>query len=76
MLDNQAFNILYFQSNCCGPVVKRLRHRPFTAVSWVRIPSGSPNWNKAAPVILRRFRPKNRAKHPVFLFFLPFLDEN
>ena len=42
MLDNQAFNILYFQSNCRGPVVKRLRHRPFTAVSWVRIPSGSP----------------------------------
>ncbi len=26
-----------------GPVVKRLRHRPFTAVSRVRFPSGSPN---------------------------------
>jgi hypothetical protein len=25
-----------------GPVVKRLRHRPFTAVTGVRVPSGSP----------------------------------
>ena len=25
-----------------GPVVKRLRHRPFTAETWVRFPSGSP----------------------------------
>ncbi len=25
-----------------GPVVKRLRHRPFTAVTRVRFPSGSP----------------------------------
>ena len=25
-----------------GPVVKRLRHRPFTAVTWVRFPYGSP----------------------------------
>ena len=24
------------------PVVKRLRHRPFTAETWVRFPSGSP----------------------------------
>ena len=24
-----------------GPMVKRLRHRPFTAVLWVRIPLGS-----------------------------------
>ena len=29
-----------------GPVVKWLRHRPFTAVSWVRIPSGSPREKK------------------------------
>ena len=27
-----------------GPVVKRLRHRPFTAVTRVRFPSGSPIW--------------------------------
>ncbi len=26
-----------------GPVVKRLRHRPFTAVTRVRFSSGSPN---------------------------------
>ena len=25
-----------------GPLVKRLRHRPFTAVTWVRVPYGSP----------------------------------
>ena len=25
-----------------GPLVKRLRHRPFTAVTWVRFPHGSP----------------------------------
>ena len=28
----------------CGPLVKRLRHRPFTAVSGVRFPHGSPAW--------------------------------
>ena len=35
----------WFKSSCRyqhGPVVKRLRHRPFTAVSRVRISSGSP----------------------------------
>ena len=41
-------NNLYYTYNALnckfGPVVKRLRHRPFTAVSWVRIPSGSPNY--------------------------------
>ena len=25
-----------------GPLVKRLRHRPFTAVTWVRFPYGAP----------------------------------
>ena len=42
-----------------GPLVKRLRHRPFTAVTWVRFPYGSPNhpntldqWAKS-PVISR-----------------------
>ena len=29
-----------------GPLVKRLRHGPFTAVTWVRFPYGSPNKNK------------------------------
>ena len=32
-----------------GPMVKRLRHHPFTVVSWVRIPLGSPNKLKANP---------------------------
>ena len=27
-----------------GPLVKWLRHRPFTAVTWVRVPYGSPLW--------------------------------
>ena len=29
-----------------GPLVKRLRHRPFTAVTWVRFPYGSPRRSK------------------------------
>ena len=29
-----------------GPLVKRLRHRPFTAVTWVRFPYGSPRRRK------------------------------
>ena len=33
-----------------GPVVKRLRHRPFTAVTRVRFPSGSPYGGIAQPV--------------------------
>ena len=36
----------WFKSDCryhfSGPLVKRLRHRPFTAESWVRFPYGSP----------------------------------
>ena len=27
-----------------GPLVKWLRHGPFTAVTWVRIPYGSPSY--------------------------------
>ena len=36
----------WFESYCryhYGPLVKRLRHRPFTAESWVQFPYGSPN---------------------------------
>ena len=36
----------WFESDCryhFGPLVKRLRHRPFTAESWVRFPYGSPS---------------------------------
>ena len=35
----------WFKSNCRhqhGPMVKRSRHRPFTAVTGVRFPLGSP----------------------------------
>ena len=34
----------WFESNCRyhGPLVKRLRRRPFTAESWVQFPYGSP----------------------------------
>ena len=35
----------WFKSYCryhYGPLVKRLRHRPFTAESWVQFPYGSP----------------------------------
>ena len=35
-----------------GPLVKRLRHRPFTAVTWVRFPYGSP---KRETILLNRF---------------------
>ncbi len=31
-----------FYSGSSGPLVKRLRHGPFTAVTWVRFPYGSP----------------------------------
>ena len=33
-----------------GPMVKRLRHRPFTAVTRVRVPYGSPYGGIAQPV--------------------------
>ena len=33
-----------------GPLVKWLRHRPFTAVTWVRIPYGSPDGGLAQQV--------------------------
>ena len=41
-----GFGILNRQSEKTlvrGPMVKRLRHRPFTAVTRVRVPVGSPN---------------------------------
>ena len=39
-----------------GPMVKRLRHRPFTAVTGVRFPLGSPH---LSPVPRETFRSKN-----------------
>ena len=32
-----------------GPLVKWLRHRPFTAVTWVRVPYGSPKKRESEP---------------------------
>ena len=38
----ELFHIRLFKPKTFGPLVKRLRHRPFTAVTGVRIPQGSP----------------------------------
>ena len=35
------FPLLEAKASYSGPVVKRLRRRPFTAKAWVRFPSGS-----------------------------------
>ena len=40
-----------------GPLVKRLRHGPFTAVTWVRFPYGSPQIKRIPP------------RYPFYLFF-------
>ena len=45
-----------------GPLVKRLRHGPFTAVTWVRFPYGSPK--------------KERHLDGVFLFLSPSYEES
>ena len=41
-------------STISGPLVKWLRHRPFTAVTWVRVPYGSPK-KIGVPLELRSF---------------------
>ena len=45
----------WFKSDCryhfYGPLVKRLRHRPFTAESWVQFPYGSPHARLSNDVI-------------------------
>ena len=38
-----------------GPLVKRLRHGPFTAVTWVRFPYGSPKRKSTTIVVLFLF---------------------
>ena len=38
-----------------GPLVKRLRHGPFTAVTWVRFPYGSPKKESRTKVLLFLF---------------------
>ena len=44
-----SYPIGRWSESCCryhfGPLVKRLRHRPFTAESWVQFPYGSPDSN-------------------------------
>ena len=37
-----------------GPLVKWLRHRPFTAVTWVRVPYGSPRPSLTTRGTIRR----------------------
>ena len=38
---NSRSEFLHRSSAAVGPLVKRLRHRPFTAVTWVQFPQGS-----------------------------------
>ena len=42
MLTHRTGSIPVLGTSYLGPMVKRLRHRPFTAVTRVRIPVGSP----------------------------------
>ena len=70
-----------------GPLVKRLRHGPFTAVTWVRFPYGSPKKGKQdkSPAFsflrLRRDRPTQNAmrfeygycRSGYYLYWLRFL---
>ena len=49
-----------------GPLVKRLRHRPFTAVTWVRFPYGSPNKKGhpfGCPFLFTARESKGRPRH-------------
>ena len=46
-LQNKACAIIYLVLKN-GSLVKRLRHRPFTAVTRVRIPAGSPLYGRIA----------------------------
>ena len=50
-LNKRAFEPLIY-----GPVVKRLRHRPFTAVTRVRFSSGSPNDNLSNQIAFHKGR--------------------
>ena len=59
----------WFESYCryhYGPLVKRLRHRPFTAESWVQFPYGSP-FNSLGNSVISPF--------PSFAFYakMPFV---
>ena len=43
LTDRSQVRVLLEEPILYGPLVKRLRHRPFTAVSRVRFPDGSPH---------------------------------
>ncbi len=43
-----------------GPLVKRLRHRPFTAVTRVRFPYGSLSWLLQLQLFYRQDTPEPR----------------
>ena len=47
-----AVSCAVHRGDFCGPLVKRSRHRPFTAESRVRFSHGSPNKNSGAIVLL------------------------
>ena len=49
-LPNKAQRLLRF---LYGPLVKWLRHRPFTAVTWVRVPYGSPDLKQEIDTMCR-----------------------
>jgi hypothetical protein len=42
----------FFEISTHGPMVKRLRHHPFTVVSWVQIPLGSSKPEEQVIVLL------------------------
>ena len=46
-----------------GPLVKRLRHGPFTAVTWVRFPYGSPKNTAGKYPFLQYFLSKSQTWH-------------
>ena len=57
---NPSLSVLLFY----GPLVKWLRHRPFTAVTWVQIPYGSSNAGLAQLVEHRYRKPAVTGSSP------------
>ncbi len=56
-----------------GPLVKRLRHRPFTAVTRVRIPYGSPTWRISSAGRAPALQAGGRRFEPCILHHLYFI---
>ena len=63
-LRHSTFKIIY------GPLVKWLRHRPFTAVSGVRIPYGSPIWRISSAGRALALQARGRRFEPCILHHL------